>query len=190
MKAGTQRVISNVDAMRRAVEVLTRVDVLVGVPATNGPRTTTGRINNAALLYIHDHGAPEVGIPARPTMPPGIRDAQAATIARFREAGKAAIQGRGNAVMAQLHAVGLENAAAIKKRIDSNTAPPLSPRTVAQRYRQRSTATRRSSEDRYLDMVRNGVSPGDAQRAAGIVSLVNTGQMRNSVTHVLRPKGK
>lgn len=50
---------------------LDRVDVLVGIPARTTPRTKQV-INNASLLFIHTHGSPIRGIPARPVIEPAI----------------------------------------------------------------------------------------------------------------------
>jgi hypothetical protein len=46
----------------------------------------------------------------------------------------------------------------------------------------------RANEKEYLKQVDAGIDPGTAQSAAGIVALVNTGSLRNSVTHVIREK--
>jgi hypothetical protein len=50
----------------------------------------------------------------------------------------------------------------------------------------RGTKSRRESEEAYLGLIAKGMDPGAAQADAGIVSLINTGQLRNSITSVVR----
>ena len=107
----------------------------------------------------HDNGAPEVGIPARPTTGPGVRDAKTEIERRLRLAGTAALDGKPQSVVNQFNAAGMAGAAAIKNRINSNTPPPLKPGTIAARKRR-------------------GVKRTN--------TLVDTGQMRNAVTYVVR----
>lgn len=141
----------------RAVELATSRDVLVGVPST-GP-TRDGSINNASLAYIHDNGAPEAGIPARPFMRPGIEAVQSEIKQRFTNIAMAAFEGRAAAVVAGLNAMGLRAANSIKLTINSNIPPPLAPATLAARRRRGVTRTN---------------------------TLVDTAQMRNSITYVIR----
>jgi hypothetical protein len=158
MTPGTTKTVSNARQIARAVEYLTTRNVLVGIPSTTAGNRN-GPINNAALLYIHDNGAPEAGIPARPVMAPGIARKADEINRRLRNAGKIAFEGRITAVEQQLNAVGLVAAQGIKEAINSNTPPPLRPSTLAKR------------------------------RARGVTrtnTLVDTAQMRNAVTYVIR----
>lgn len=61
----------NSDELRRILEDLARVEVLVGVPEDKTSRNE-GKINNAQLVYVHTHGSPLKGIPARPIIEPAI----------------------------------------------------------------------------------------------------------------------
>lgn len=46
---------------------------------------SNSEINNASLAYIHEHGSPAANIPARPFLTPGIEDAEDAVVAEFRQ---------------------------------------------------------------------------------------------------------
>jgi hypothetical protein len=153
-----EKKIDNMKKLADAVGLLGRLHPMVGIPQDKSARKD-GPIGNAALLYIHTNGAPEVGIPARDAMTPGIRDAQKEIERRLRLAGEAALDGRASSVRAQMAAAGQAGASAIKARINSNIQPPLSPRTLAARRRR-------------------GVKRTN--------TLVDTAQMRNAVTYVVR----
>jgi hypothetical protein len=74
----------------------------------------------------------------------------------------------------------------VKAKTSSNIPPPLKPSTIRGRKYLRGTQSRRAGETKYSALVKGGMAPAAAQRAAGIVSLVNTGQLRNAVTYVVR----
>ena len=55
----------------KAVEEISRMQVLVGVPEEKSGRKEE-EINNAQLTYIHTHGSNIAGIPPRPIIEPAI----------------------------------------------------------------------------------------------------------------------
>ena len=158
VKSGLHVLRDNAEKVLEGLNLLADLRVMVGIPSDETQRDD-GKITNAALLYIHDNGAPEVGIPARPTTGPGVRDAKTEIERRLRLAGTAALDGKPQSVVNQFNAAGMAGAAAIKNRINSNTPPPLKPGTIAARKRR-------------------GVKRTN--------TLVDTGQMRNAVTYVVR----
>ncbi|MNT58599.1 hypothetical protein D3C72_1960450 [compost metagenome] len=89
---------------------------------------------------------------------------------------------------AELNAAGLIAQAGARNRITSSNYEPLSPSTIRNRRKSRNTQSMRAEEQKYLDMVANGASPAQAQADAGIQPLINTGQLRNSITYVIRKK--
>ena len=162
MKSGVTTLIDNSRRLLEGLALLSDLRVMVGVPGDETERDDTDAITNAALLYIHENGAPEVGIPARPTMGPGIRDARIEIERRLGMAGTAALEGRPSSVLNQFRTAGNAGAMAVKARINSNTPPPLKPGTLAARRRRGVMRTN---------------------------TLVDTGQMRNAVTYVVRNRG-
>jgi hypothetical protein len=157
---------------------------MVGVPAEKTNRD--GPITNASLAYIHDHGAPEVGIPARPFMEPGIESVQAKIEDTLYMTAKAAGDGRPDAVRSGFQRAGMIAQAGIRAKIQSNIGPPLKPETIANRARGRGTKGQRKSEKKYAGLIASGASPAQAQSQAGIIALVDTGQMRNAISYVVR----
>jgi hypothetical protein len=85
-------------------------------------------------------------------------------------------------------AAGLIAEASVKKKIGSNIPPALSPETIRNRHKSRQTQSMRQNEKDYLKAVDSGTSPAQAQTEAGIIPLINTGALRNSITHVIREK--
>lgn len=158
-KTGLTVLVDNTRALAEGLRLLSNLRVMVGIPEDNDSRKDGDPISNAALLYIHENGAPEVGIPARPTLKPGIKDAATEINRRLKLAGTAALEGRPQSVRNQFAAAGQAGASAVKAKINSNVGPPLSPATLAARKRR-------------------GVKRTN--------TLVDTGQMRNAVTYVVR----
>lgn len=158
MKPGLHVLLDRTADLIEAVRLLGRLRVMVGVPENKTERRDFDGPSNAELLYTHENGAPEAGIPARPTLRPGIQTAQREINRRLELAGRAATDGKPSSVRAQFAAAGSAGAQSVKRVINSNVGPPLAASTLA------------------------------ARRRAGVKSertLVRTGQMRNAVTYVV-----
>lgn len=150
----------------KSVKLLTERQVLVGVPDVKADRKgkTSKGINNAALAYIHDQGSPAQNIPARPFLGPGIKDAKLEIQRRLEQVAKIALRG----AMLQdiergLSAVGMTAQSAVRNRITKGPFAALKPATLAARRRRG----------------RRGTKP-----------LIDTGQLRNSITYVVRKAAK
>lgn len=184
----------NLDKMMRDLMMLADVEVLVGFPSDTTDRTDDSveqGITNAALGYIHDTGAPEQNIPARPFMTPGMEDVTDAVTNKLSQVLKATSQGRGLAVVEQgMTQVGLIAKLGIQNKITAGLEPPLSPRTIAGRARSRGTASRRTSELEYMALQGKGIDEAFLQGSLGFRPLVNTGQLRNAVNYVIRSRRK
>lgn len=159
-KNGLKVMLDNFAKLSEGVALLAELRVCVGIPDTGDDRKEK-TIGNAALLYIHENGAPEVGIPARPTLKPGVQNAKAEINRRLGLAGQAALDGKPQSVRNQFAAAGTAGASAVKAMINSNVQPPLAEATLAARKRRKIKRTN---------------------------TLVDTGQMRNAVTYVVREK--
>lgn len=140
---------------------LAATDVLVGIPAQSPERSDGEPINNAALGYIHETGAPAAGIPARPFLVPGVVAAGTPVALQLKKAAQAAIVGNPRVVDQRLHAAGLVAEASVKNTINAGVEPALADSTIAARARRGRTGT---------------------------VPLIDTGKLRNSITHVVRRK--
>jgi hypothetical protein len=137
-------------------------DVLIGIPSDKSARKEDGaEINNATIGYLMDHGVPELNIPARPALVPGI-DAVSDKIQKaLGAAAKASLHGDPAAVEKAMNRVGLIGQNSVKALINSGLSPMLAAGTLAARRRRGRTGTK---------------------------PLIDTGQYRNSITYVLRSR--
>jgi hypothetical protein len=164
MKVTVKSAVDNSAGLLKAIRKLEKSQVLVGIPAEKAPRDPEegqGPINNAALGYIHNFGIPSANIPARPFMEPGIVDNKERITPYLEAAGRAALEGNAGGVQKNLTAAGIVAATGIKSKIDVGPFAPLKPSTIAARRRRGRT---------------------------GIKPLIDTGQLRNSITFVVREK--
>jgi hypothetical protein len=143
----------------KATRELSKTRVMVGIPAIKAARDDGEPINNAALGYIHENGAPEVNIPARPWLMPGIDTKKEVIEDQLKAAGQAALDGNVISMRRYLNATGLVGADAAKRKITTGPFVPLKPATLAARRRRGRTGTK---------------------------PLLDTAQMRASVTYVIR----
>jgi ribosomal protein S20 len=176
----------NVSRVFKSMAALTKNAVYVGIPESNAPRPEESDINNAALGYIHEFGAPKANIPARPFLVPAVKNIERQAIEELKKASQDALAGNADAMIQKLNRVGIIAMNEAKRMINSNIPPPLKPKTIKNRYRSRGTKTRRPNEELYLSLIAQGVEPGVAQDQAGIIALINTGELRNSITYVVK----
>lgn len=179
-----------VPLLLRAVEDLTRTDVLVGIPGTTAERKPEGGhtapVNNAALGYIHEFGLPEHNIPARPFLRPGITEGLPRIINQLRLAARrtldGALHGDHEAGTKALEMVGLTAQNAVRAYINRGVAPPLAEFTLRKRMATKGKPKKGAAAE--LARRATGAAPGiDLAKP-----LIWTGQLRNSITYVLRPR--
>lgn len=163
----------------KSISSLTKTDVLVGIPESNGEREGAAEPTNATLGYIHEHGSPVNNIPARPFLIPGVSDGAGKYRPRLLKAAQSALDGDKKEAFRQLEAAGTIAEMSAKAKINSGDFVPLADATVKARARRG----------------RKGAAEELARRAAGMPAgtdlvkpLIDTGQLRNSITHVIREK--
>jgi hypothetical protein len=178
----------NVSKVFAGITELVGQQVLIGIPEDKNKREGDEPANNAQIGAIHEGGSPLQNIPARPWLIPGVKKAEKPALGQLRKAADAALVGDTAEAARRLAAAGIIGANEARGMINSNIPPPLSPETVRRRHYARGTKSMRESEQVYLDLVSKGVNPGAAQEETGIVSLINTAQLRNSITSVVRKK--
>lgn len=188
------RVVITKDVVNGIIGEITELvgkQVLVGIPENKTIRSSfeSGTPpTNATLGYIHEFGAPGANIPARPFLVPGVRKATKAVMPHLQAACEAALEQDRKRSDKELTAAGIIAASSAKKEIHSGNFVPLKPGTIRGRFRSRGTKSRRAGEEQYMELVKGGMSPAAAQTAAGIRPLINTGQLANSITSVVRKK--
>jgi hypothetical protein len=159
MKSGLHTVVDNVAKVIGGIAAIATTRVMVGVPAEKGSRTDGEPINNAALAYIHNNGAPEAGIPAREFMRSGIDAKKAEITAGLEKTGQAALDGKPEAVDRGFHRVGLIGQAALRAKITEGPFTPLKEATIEARRRRGRTGTK---------------------------PLLDRGELRNALSYVIR----
>lgn len=146
----------------QSINDLVQKQVLVGVPdSTAGNRDDEAPLSNAEIGYIQEMGSPANNIPARPFLVPGVSDSLPKATAQLEKAATAALEGDPAAVERRLSSAGLEAQNSVRAKINSGIKPELSRWTIAERLRRGRTGT---------------------------VPLIDTGQLRNSITYVIRRK--
>jgi hypothetical protein len=79
------------ESFMKALKDMQAKEVLAGFPESeDGRKDADGNaepITNAALGYIHNSGWPELNIPARPFMEPGIEDVREKITDRMQDVG-------------------------------------------------------------------------------------------------------
>lgn len=163
MKSGIIMTRDNTKKLMGGLAMLTAKEVLVGIPAPEASRSGVGPINNAALGYIHENGAPEANIPQRPFLVPGVASVNHKTAAYFRQAGDYALKGDRSGYERALNAAGQTAATAAQRKITAGPFVALRPSTLSARRRRGRTGTR---------------------------PLIDTGQLRRALTYVIRARTK
>ncbi len=157
--------------------------VLVGIPAANAAREAEDgepppAIDNAALGYVMEFGSPANNIPPRPFLVPGVEDAKDKIVAGLRRAVVAALAGDREKMVGALNRVGLAAQKSVQAKMTEGPFAPLAEETKAARLR-RKAAYKNAGEKRRANMM--------AKYLAGdFTPLVDTGQLRNSITYVVR----
>lgn len=146
--------------VEEVIKTFQRDQVLVGIPEVKTTRKEDTPINNATILAINEFGSPANNIPARPVMAIGIRNAQAPIAEEFKKAAQDALK-RGLPALSQYYnRIGLIASNSVKKAI--NLQEGIEPPSAA------TLAARKS------------------QGFKGTKALIVTGQMRNSITYVVK----
>lgn len=174
-----------VDRMRELVQQINKLTskaVFVGVPSAEAGREAgadeeEGPINNAALAYIHENGAPEANIPARPFLASGIEEGRTAIEGRLKKAADEALMGKRGNVDSAMEKVGQTAQSAVRRKINSGAFEPLADSTLRARARRGRKGAKEELERR---------AKGEAPGTADAKPLIDTGQLRNSITYVVR----
>lgn len=173
----------------KSISDLARKDVLIGIPEENADRKEDDSPNNATLGYIHEFGSPAQGIPPRPFLNTGVEDSIPAVMPVLKSAALAALDGSESGVNRYLNRAGTLARDSVKGKFETGEFAPLKPSTIRNRHKQRGDKNMRAGEKKYLQaMSELAMTASDAQTYADIKPLVNTGQLRNSISYVVRKK--
>ncbi|HTB46469.1 MAG TPA: hypothetical protein VK741_22805 [Acetobacteraceae bacterium] len=188
MPIDVRKTIDNVGKIIGNVSALTRSDVLVGVPAAKTGRKQ-GEITNASLAYIHEFGSPMHNIPARPFLFPGVKRIRSQAIAMMKQGAKDALTGNLSSVDQVLNKVGILARNSVVNEITDPEPPfvPLKPATIRARLRKTQAGRRKLKQIKKRGVtVTQWAAETDAAGNPNIRPLIDSGQLRASVTYVIR----
>lgn len=176
--------IDRVGDVLRGLRALEEQHVYVGVPQEAAERDSDddgkAPINNAALAYIHEHGAPEANIPPRPFLVPGTNLVKDYVAAQYKHMAVDAMEGRPDTVVRRLTSMGLKAVSAVRNYMTEAPFTPLKEGTLKSRARRG-----RKGAALELEMRAKGVAPDNSNARP----LIDTAQLKNAITYVIR-KGK
>lgn len=171
--------------LERDMAALVEKEVLVGFPEDTSKRDEQGSaaITNAALGYIHNNGAPEANIPARPFMEPGLSENADALAGVLGSAAKRFLAtGNKHDIEIGFERLGLKAQAALRRKINEGIPPPLADSTLRKRAGRKGKG--RKGAKLELELRDAGWDPSvDFAKP-----LIDTGQLRNAITYVVRPR--
>ena len=167
-------------AMQAALKELENTQVLVGIPEDDKARKE-GHISNAALLYIHSHGSPEQKIPPRPVIEPALEANKERLGEVMGKATKAAMAGDSAGMRRNLELAG-------KAGRDFSKAWFTDPRNGWKELKH-GRGGEREVEFTGKDGSKTKVTFNKGKKAQEDPRpLIDTGQLRNSITYVLRER--
>jgi len=173
------------------LRALASKEVLVGYPAESAARDPVDgkatNLTNAAIGYINENGDPDLNIPARPHLGPGIAKNLEGIEARLQKAARAATKAPGSNQADQLlHEVGAYAQAAVRKEIMDGLEPPLADATL------RARANRVNKKSRAAKAARHELNArSQGYTLDGMVKpLIDSGQLRNAINYVIRNKSE
>lgn len=145
----------------QSINGLVQKELLVGIPDSAPERKDDEPIGNAAIGYIQETGSPVNNLPPRPFLVPGVAAAEGKVSPHLQKAVEAALDGDLTGAERRMGAAGLTAQNSVRARINSGIDPALKESTMADRRRRGRTGT---------------------------VPLIDTGQLRNSITYVIRKR--
>lgn len=171
--------IDNVSAVVKSLSELSRQRLLVGIPDTTAGRSS-GPVSNAVIGYSMEFGMPERKVPARPFLMPTIKDMNKEIAEKFRLMGQRALNGDYQGAIRVMEALGLEAVNKVRARITAKIPPPLAASTVEARLRRTQAGQKMLKRLGNQDLKKWG--------ATNLTPLIDTGQLKNAVTYVIRKK--
>jgi hypothetical protein len=166
------------EAMLKAVKAK---NVLIGIPADNTERPDEN-INNAQLGYIHEYGAPEQNIPARPFLTTGVEKVKDKCAVILKHGLTQVFSGQ-EGFDESMRDAGQLASDSVKTTITDGLSPALSPATL----RSRALKQLKSADKQQREIAKKAIDSGDYSEISA-TPLVDTGALLASITYVIRKK--
>lgn len=171
------------EALEKSIARLARDEVLVGFPEDTTQRDDPDSkdVTNAALGYIHDNGAPEANIPARPFMIPGITRVMPKVEATLHKMAQYGLAGDVAKIDEGFERIGFLGVDGITSTIREGVPPPLAELTL----KKRAAKGRKGAQ---AELNRRAAGYGPSLQLA--TPLMDTNEMLKSVTYVVRNRSQ
>lgn len=158
---------SNWNSLIKAMQFIRNNEVYVGIPQDENKRKEENEeVTNAELLFIHTNGSPVNNIPPRPVIEPSIRNDSDRLNSMMKKAAELAFNGDEQGAVNQLKKTGMraQNVSRAWFVNPGNGWPPNSESTIRKK--------------------KKGKKEGHELRP-----LIDTGQLRKSITYFVKTKG-
>lgn len=153
--------------IKEAIAFFNSNRVMVGIPDGGGSH---GGMSNVALAFIHSNGSPKHNIPARPFLEPAIEQTADQIAEHMKAAAIQAIEGNTDAAMKKLDDAGTVGENAVKSFFKSGGLAPNAEITIHGGWMKNKV-----SGKTFYVKGKNSAGP-----------LIDTGNLRGSITHVIR----
>jgi len=164
----------------KSITALQKKSVYVGVPESTTQREGEPE-NNATLAYIHDNGSPATNIPARPFLREGVEEGLPKCEKQLKKAVDLALAGK--STEPALHGVGLSAQNAVRHYMSTADFVPLSKYTLEQRVKRAGIGVKiGKGAQAELDARARGEAPSNENARP----LIDTGELRKSITYAIR----
>ena len=188
-KSGVTTRVDNAQAILDALRSLTKKDVLVGIPSEDSEREDVP-FGNAGIGYVNEYGSPAQNIPPRPHLIPGVKSAEEQTVPQLKAAAQAALDGNAAGAERALNRAGTLAANGVRRYMTITGFTPLADSTVEARARRGRKGAKAELARRSADGKLNAINPDSGQLISNenVRPLIDTGQYRRAITHVVRDK--
>lgn len=178
MKSGVSIRLDTAQSILDALKAIGKKEVLVGIPEEDSQREDVP-FGNAGIGYLNEYGSPAQNIPPRPHLQPGVKSSEGQTVPLLKEAAKHALDGNMSSAERSLNQAGTVAVNGVKRYMTIAGFTPLADSTVAARARRGRKGAAVELESR---------AAGNALDNANARPLIDTGQYRRAITHVVRDK--
>lgn len=189
MKSGVTIRADNAQAILDALKSLTKKDVLVGIPSEDSERDDVP-FGNAGIGYVNEYGSPAQNIPPRPHLIPGVKSVEEQTVPQLKAAAQTALDGNADGAERALNQAGTLAANGVRRYMTITGFTPLADSTVEARARRGRKGAKAELARRSADGKLNAINPDSGQLISNenVRPLIDTGQYRRAITHVVRDK--
>lgn len=145
--------------IKKSFRDLPKKNLLIGIPENKDGRAAE-QIGNADIGYINENGSAIQNIPARPFLLPGVKAVQDEILKELAIGSDAFLSGKSNALDEAYARAGLKAVSSVRATLTAG--------------------------DGYAPLSASTLKAREAKGATRTKPLIDTGQLRNSITYVVR----